>query len=121
MENLIALDENARMVPTDPGLLARTVAGLLDGPLDQPAQLRRVGVGLLVLGRHEEAVDLLERALAGAEGTFSVAVHINLGDAHRYAGDPDAAEPHYQRALRLPRPLLRTCSPSASSTWASNA
>ncbi|MFE0632252.1 tetratricopeptide repeat protein [Streptomyces sp. NPDC058864] len=101
MEHLIALDENGRMVPTDQETPARTVAGLLDGPLDQPALLRRAGVGLLVLGRREEAVDLLERALAHADDRLAIAVHINLGDAHRYCGEPDAAEPHYQRALDL--------------------
>ncbi|MFF7209305.1 tetratricopeptide repeat protein [Streptomyces sp. NPDC008238] len=54
-----------------------------------------------MLGRHEEAVAFLERSLALADERFAVAVHINLGDAHRCAGAPDAAGPHYRQALRL--------------------
>ncbi|MDX2706077.1 tetratricopeptide repeat protein [Streptomyces sp. PA03-6a] len=101
MEHLITLDDSGRMVATDRAALARAVAELLDGPLDRPEPLRRAGLGHLVLGRHEEAVALLERSLALAGERFAVAVHLNLADAHRYAGALDAAEPHYQRALRL--------------------
>ncbi|QMU71095.1 tetratricopeptide repeat protein [Streptacidiphilus sp. P02-A3a] len=101
MENLITLDEFGRMVPTDREALLRAVTALLDEPLEEPAPLRRAGVGLLVLGRREEAIATLERALALADNKRAVAVHINLGDAHRYGGDLEAAEPHYQRALQL--------------------
>lgn len=90
MEHLITLDDSGRMVATDRAALARAVAGLLDGPLDRPEPLRSAGLGHLVVGHHEEALALLERSLA-----LAVAVHINLGDAHRYAGAL------YHRALRL--------------------
>jgi tetratricopeptide (TPR) repeat protein len=90
------------MVPADRGALERFVAGLLAGPLDRPGVLRQAGVGLLVLGRHKEAVRLLRRALdLAADGRQAIPVHINLGDAHRYGGDTEAAEPHYREALRL--------------------
>ncbi|MEU1618727.1 tetratricopeptide repeat protein [Streptomyces sp. NPDC005722] len=101
MEDLIALDECGRMVPTDREALARAVAGLLARPREQPALLRRAGVGLLVLGRHTEAISTLERALALADDKLAIAIHINLGDAYRYFGDLEAAEPHYQQALHL--------------------
>ncbi|MFJ1705906.1 tetratricopeptide repeat protein [Kitasatospora sp. NPDC088346] len=101
MESLITLDDRGRMVPTDRAALAESIAALLDGPLAQPGPLRQAGVGLLVLGRHHEAVRVLERALALADERRAVAVHINLGDARRYRGDPATAEPHYQEALRL--------------------
>ncbi|MCX5213737.1 tetratricopeptide repeat protein [Kitasatospora sp. NBC_00240] len=100
--SLIVLDAGGRMVPKDREALERAVADLLGGPLDRPDVLRRAGVGLLVLGRHDEAVRLLRRAsaLAGDDGR-AVAVHLNLGDAQRYRGDLDAAESAYRKALRL--------------------
>ncbi|MGK4585603.1 tetratricopeptide repeat protein [Kitasatospora sp. HPMI-4] len=101
MEDLITLDESGRMVPTDREALAQMVATLLDGPLDQPALLRRAGVGLLVLGRSDEAITTLTQALALADRKLAIAVHINLGDAHRYSGDLEAAEPQYQVAFQL--------------------
>ncbi|SEK74110.1 tetratricopeptide repeat protein [Streptacidiphilus jiangxiensis] len=101
MEELIALDEAGRMVTTDREALEREVAALLDGPADEPRGLRKAGVGLLVLGRREEALRVLTQALALADEKLSVAVHINLGDAWRYGGEFEAAEPHYQQALKL--------------------
>ncbi|MFJ4985925.1 tetratricopeptide repeat protein [Streptomyces sp. NPDC088732] len=101
MDDLIALDDYGRMVPTDREALTQAVAQLLDGPGDRPALLRRAGVGLLVLGRHNEAIRLLRQASALADGKLAIAIHLNLGDAHRYCGDLEAAEPHYQQALRL--------------------
>ncbi|MBC3839473.1 tetratricopeptide repeat protein [Streptacidiphilus sp. 4-A2] len=120
MENLITHDESGRMVPSDREELARVVAELLDGPLDQPVLLRRAGVGLLVLGRRSEAIGLLERALALADARLAVVVHINLGDAHRYGGELEDAEPHYRSALWLSRAYARKGATSASSTWAGN-
>lgn len=115
VEHLITLDDSGRMVPTDRAAPARAVAGLIDGPLDGPGPLRRAGLGLLVPGRHAEAVAFLERSLALADERFAVAVHIDLGDAHRCAGAPDAAGPHYRQALRLAEEhapdLLSFCSP----------
>ncbi|MFJ5218363.1 tetratricopeptide repeat protein [Streptomyces sp. NPDC088354] len=101
MDHLIALDGHGRMVPTDREALTRAVADLLDGAPDRAAPLRRAGVGLLVLGRRAEAISVLEQALALADDRVAVAVHLNLGDAHRYGGDLEAAEPHYRRALHL--------------------
>ncbi|MFJ8045238.1 tetratricopeptide repeat protein [Kitasatospora sp. NPDC096147] len=99
MDHLITLDAAGRMVPADRPALERYVAERLGGT----RELRKAGVGLLALGRLPEALTTLERALAHAEGTGRVAVRINLGDAHRYAGDLAAAEPHYLEALRLAR------------------
>jgi hypothetical protein len=58
VEGLITLDDCGRMVSTDREALAQAITDLLDGPLDQPAVLRRAGTGLLVLGRHAEAISL---------------------------------------------------------------
>ncbi|GAA3047135.1 hypothetical protein GCM10020229_68140 [Kitasatospora albolonga] len=103
MDHLITLDPTGRMVPTDRPALEHHVTALLATAPTDARELRQAGVGLLALGRLPDATALLERALAAAEGPTRVAVRINLGDAHRYAGALDAAEPHYREALRLAR------------------
>ncbi|WP_190232802.1 tetratricopeptide repeat protein [Streptomyces avicenniae] len=100
MEGLIAVDGRGRMVPGDRVALARHVARLLDGS-PSARDLRQAGVGALVLGEFERAAELLRRALELADAREVVAAHVNLGDLHRYQGDTDTAEPHYQEALRL--------------------
>ncbi|MFI5533852.1 tetratricopeptide repeat protein [Kitasatospora sp. NPDC051853] len=103
MDHLITLDATGRMVPADRPALERAVAALLTTAPTDPRELRRAGVGLLALGRLPDATALLAQALTRAEGPTRIAVRINLGDAHRYAGALDKAEPHYREALRLAR------------------
>lgn len=111
MEHLVTLDAGQRMVPVNTEAL-RTAVDLLRAvdPADDRELLvtsRRLGLALLVLGEHADAVEALERAVAIAvrlgdvRGEF--AARINLGDAHRYAGrlGPDAEQ--YTRALHLAR------------------
>lgn len=99
------------MVATDPDALTEAVERLraMDSGAgrDDLALLRRLGYGLIALGRCAEAVPVLDRAvaLASAAGTAraEVAVRINLGDAHRYGGDQRSAGEQYDRALDLAR------------------
>lgn len=91
MGDLIGLDDAGRMVATDRDALTADVVN----------HLRQAAVGLVALGSHQDAVVLLTKALELADDRRSVALHLNLGDAHRHAGDLEAAEPHYQRARRL--------------------
>lgn len=79
------------MVPVDRDALTADVV----------KHLRQAAVGLVALGRHQDAVTVLTKALTLADEKRSVALHLNLGDAHRYAGELEAAEPHYQRARQL--------------------
>jgi tetratricopeptide (TPR) repeat protein len=113
---LIRMDERQRMVPTDPAALAEAVARLVARAAAARAAgdaggelspLRSAGVGLVVLGRYEQARERLFRArdLAVGLGRDSAlaACEVNLGDAFRYAGDPTAATPHYRAAVALGR------------------
>ena len=114
--DLIALDERLRMVPVDRSALTEAVDRLLsdadtacaggDSPRELSA-LRPAGVGLIVLGRHDAARAALWRARELAAGLSRdhvlAATEVNLGDAHRYAGDHAAAEPHYRAAVALGR------------------
>jgi len=99
------MDERGRMVPQDRTALERAVAELEQADPRDARQLRLLGVGLLVLGRLNEAIERLRAALsaAGDDGGRAVAIHINLADAYRYAGRSDEAEHHYRYALALAR------------------
>ncbi|WP_158288211.1 tetratricopeptide repeat protein [Streptomyces sp. ICBB 8177] len=103
LDGLIRHDDAGRMVPVDAEAVEHVVRRLLDDASAPCARLREAGVGLIVLGRYEQARTVLRRALALADERQAVAVHINLGDAHRYDGDLDGAERHYRDALRTAR------------------
>ncbi|MGH3679376.1 MAG: hypothetical protein ACRDT2_03700 [Natronosporangium sp.] len=113
LTSLIAFDDRLRMVPTDRAALAlavdalREAAGRDRSDSPGPAVLRRLGVGLIALGRAEQAIPVLGRAVAlavaSADRRAEVAARINLGDGHRYAGDAMAAQEQYGLALELAR------------------
>lgn len=98
---LIATGNDGRMYATEPDKLRRLVEVALareDG-LAQP-ELRQVGVGLIALGEYRSARRVLTLALSRADTPRQrVATLINLGDAHRYAGDLPGAEPKYTQAI----------------------
>ncbi len=113
---LIALDDRLRMVPADTTALADETAALLAAARTARASgdtesewrvLRPAGVALVALGDHEGARTALERSLelavSGGEPFREAAVLVNLGDAHRYAGDPGRADACYVRAVGLAR------------------
>jgi tetratricopeptide (TPR) repeat protein len=107
VHELITQDDRGRMVPVDRAALEREVAELQRSDSADVPVLRQLGIGLIVLGRYAEAIETLEQALlvATASGDVKrmIALHLNLGDAHRYAGRFAQAEPHNQTALRLAR------------------
>ncbi|MEV0246148.1 phosphotransferase [Nocardia sp. NPDC050712] len=114
MTSRYRFDERQRMIPVDPAGLAARVAA--SAP-DDFAGFRQTGIELMLLGRFEEALDHLDRALelvqAGAsDGLGSgeqrrISVWINLGDVYRYQGDVATAEVLYRRAVDA----ARQCAP----------
>ncbi|MCK2214580.1 tetratricopeptide repeat protein [Actinomadura sp. ATCC 31491] len=104
INRLITYDERQRMIPRDRDRLAALLAAArAQAPADH-ATLRALGVGMLVLGEHEAAIDHLVRAHALADTTRRrIATTLNLADAHRYAGDPATAEPLCRAMLTLAR------------------
>ncbi|WP_280340838.1 tetratricopeptide repeat protein [Nocardia neocaledoniensis] len=96
-------DERLRMIPADPETLAARVA--VADP-DDFGGLRRLGIALMLLGRHAEALDRLDQALelADTEGR-RITVWINLADVYRYQGESTRAEILYRRALEASRAL----------------
>lgn len=110
------LDQRLRMVATDHGELAARVAAAR--PNDY-ATFRHTGTDLLLLGRYEDALDHLDRALQLADtDRRRIAVWINLGDVYRYSGDTVAAETLYLRALGLARVGVDAAPVGASSPGA---
>lgn len=102
---LIATGNDGRMYATEPDKLRRLVRFELarEPRLPQP-ELRQAGVGLIALGDYAAAQQVLAAAVERAETPQQqVAALVNLGDAYRYPGRLDAAEPHYRRAIELAR------------------
>ncbi|WP_435591790.1 phosphotransferase [Nocardia sp. bgisy118] len=90
-------DERLRMVPVDPEGLAARVA---QAHPDDFASFRQTGLELMLLGRHDEALDHLDRALELARAPRQqLSVWINLADVYRYRGDAPTAEILYRRAV----------------------
>ncbi|MFC9296945.1 tetratricopeptide repeat protein [Streptomyces sp. NPDC057011] len=98
------------MVPTDRAQLNAAVEELREElrtlPEDTDAartRARWVGIGLLVLGEHQDARAFLHQALdmATASGSTraAIATQLNLGDAYRYAGAAETADALYREAL----------------------
>lgn len=90
-------DERLRMIPTDHAQLAARVAAAR--PVDF-ADFRKIGIELMLLGRYDEALDHLDRALELADSDRRrISVWINLGDVYRYRGDTVSAETLYRRTV----------------------
>ncbi|WP_216907284.1 aminoglycoside 3'-phosphotransferase [Nocardia noduli] len=96
-----AFDERQRMIPADPEALAARVAAAVPGDF---ADYRRTGIELMLLGRYEEALDHLDRALETVDTeTRAITVWINLADVYRYRGDAVTAIALYRRAVDAAR------------------
>ncbi|WP_043654191.1 aminoglycoside phosphotransferase APH(3') [Nocardia thailandica] len=94
-------DERLRMIPVDRANLTARVAAA--DPHDF-AGLRRLGIALMLLGRHDEALDRLDAALDLVDTEHRrITVWINLADVYRYRGEPGPAEVLYRRALDAAR------------------
>ncbi|MGV9969741.1 phosphotransferase [Nocardia beijingensis] len=96
-EPLYRFDERQRMIPHDPERLAVRVA---QARPDDFASYRQTGIELMLLGRYDEALDHLDRALELVDTERRrITVWINLGDVYRYRGDAGTAERLYRRAV----------------------
>jgi kanamycin kinase len=85
------------MITTDHEQLAARVAAAR--PVDF-AEFRKTGIDLLLLGRYDEALDHLDRALELADSDRRrISVWINLGDVYRYRRDAVTAETLYRRTV----------------------
>jgi eukaryotic-like serine/threonine-protein kinase len=74
-------------------------------PTSDPIALNDQGFALIQQGQYDEAIPLLEQAVAGLEGsddiTYAYAL-FNLGNALRLAGRPDEAIPVLEQRLEIP-------------------
>ncbi|WP_328403687.1 phosphotransferase [Nocardia sp. NBC_00403] len=94
-------DGRLHMADTDREHLAARVAAVRPTGY---VEWQQTGIDLLLLGRYEDALDHLDRALECADTERRrVAVLINLGDVYRYQGDAVTAEILYRQALDLAR------------------
>jgi tetratricopeptide (TPR) repeat protein len=88
----------AESTPAEP--VAESSGGSLDG-----AALNDLGFSLIRQGRYDEAIPVLERAVAALEGsggvTYAYAL-FNLGNALRLAGRPEEAIPILEQRLEFP-------------------
>ncbi|MFJ9523694.1 tetratricopeptide repeat protein [Kitasatospora sp. NPDC101801] len=116
LQHLITQDADLRMVPVDHTQLTTAVNELRDELRSlpdgaDPARTRLVsrwiGIGQVSLGDPHGALPFLRQSLglaAAADNTPAVlATILNLGDAHRYAGEPETADALYRRALDTAR------------------
>ncbi|RKT11007.1 tetratricopeptide repeat protein [Streptomyces sp. 1114.5] len=116
LDHLITHDDSLRMVPTDRNELTTAVGQLHEelralpegsDPARARVLTRWIGIGQMCLGNHEEARATLRQSLdlAAAIGNTRavVATGLNLGDAHRYAGDVRTAAALYRSALNTAR------------------
>ncbi|WP_031066954.1 tetratricopeptide repeat protein [Streptomyces sp. NRRL WC-3742] len=116
LQHLITQDDHLRMVPTDRVALTAAVGELHEelrklpegtDPARARVLTRWIGIGQLSLGYYDEARTVLRQSLdlAAAIGNSRavVATGLNLGDAHRYAGDMQAADALYRSALDTAR------------------
>ncbi|WP_380279959.1 tetratricopeptide repeat protein [Kitasatospora purpeofusca] len=116
LQHLITQDDNLRMVPTDRNELTSAVGHLHEELRALPEETdpgrtrvltRWIGIGQMCLGNHEDARAFLRQSLdlaeAGGNTRAVVATGLNLGDAHRYAGDVQTADAFYLSALNTAR------------------
>jgi hypothetical protein len=69
------------------------------------AALNDEGFALIGQGRYDQAIPILERAVAGSEGSAGLThayALFNLGNALRLAGRPEEAIPILERRLQIP-------------------
>ncbi|MFI6998031.1 phosphotransferase [Nocardia sp. NPDC050175] len=98
---LYRFDDRERMIPVDPQRLAARLAKA--EPVDF-AGFRQTGIEAMLLGRYDQALDLLDRALELVDTEERrITVWINLGDVYRYQGDAATAETLYRRAVEHAR------------------
>lgn len=104
INQLITYDERQRMVPGDRDRLTTLVnSARAQDPADYTT-MRALGVGLLLLGEHGDAIDHLNRALDLADTSGRrIAASINLADAYRYSGDMAASETLCREMVDLAR------------------
>jgi kanamycin kinase len=104
VNELIAYDEDLRMVPGDRERLIALIDPVRAQNPSDYATLRALGVGLLVLGEYGDAIGHLGRALDLADTSRRrIAASLNLADAYRYAGDAAGAETVCRAMLALAR------------------
>ncbi|MFJ5121858.1 tetratricopeptide repeat protein [Kitasatospora sp. NPDC088548] len=116
LQHLITQDADLRMVPVDHAELTTAVndlreelRSLPDGadPARTRVLSRWIGIGQLSLGDPHGALAFLRQSLdlatAGGDSRAVVATELNLGDAHRYAGETESAAAFYRRALDTAR------------------
>ncbi len=97
LDPLVCFDERLRQVPIDGAALA---AALADGrkalavarPVERFRLLTYCGNAARVLGRSDEAIELLTDALELARGGRRIGARIRLGEAYRCADRPEAVE-----------------------------
>ncbi|WP_405165754.1 tetratricopeptide repeat protein [Nocardia sp. NBC_01499] len=98
---LYRFDDRERMIPVDPQRLAARLAKA--EPVDF-AGFRQTGIEAMLLGRYDQALDLLDQALELVDTEERrITVWINLGDVYRYQGDAATAETLYRRAVEHAR------------------
>ncbi|MGN2637009.1 phosphotransferase [Nocardia takedensis] len=94
-------DERRRMIPLDPESLAARVAAAAP---DDVAGHRRTGVECMLLGRYDEALDHLDRALELVDTEARrITLWIDLADVYRYRGDGRTAILLHDRAVAAAR------------------
>lgn len=116
LQHLITHSADLRMVPVDRDELTTAVAELREElhalPEGTDASRARVlarwtGIGLLSLGDYDGARTFLRQALdlavAGGDTRAVIATELNLGDAYRYASEPETAGAIYRSALDTAR------------------
>ncbi|WP_239476664.1 phosphotransferase [Nocardia arizonensis] len=95
------VDERQRMIPVDPAGLAERVAAAR--PVDFVGH-RQIGIESMLLGRYDDALDHLDRALELVDtDSRRITVWINLGDVYRYRGEFPTATWLYRRAVDVAR------------------
>ncbi|MFD9124563.1 hypothetical protein [Kitasatospora sp. NPDC059571] len=116
LQHLITQGHELRMVPTDHNRLAEAVEELCEElralpegtETDRQRMLTRwVGIGLMTTGHCRGACEFLQQSLAlaaaGGNTRAVISTELNLGDAHRYAGDVETADGLYRKALGAAR------------------
>src|SRR5262249_23652491 len=77
----------------------RIYRAILTRQPDDPEALHLLGVLVLQRGQPRQAIELIERAIAG--NPAAAVFHGNLGEAYRACGELPRAAASYQTALRL--------------------
>jgi len=101
------VEEEPDQPEPSPAPAERAADGDEAAPTDDPAELNRQGFSLMSAGRYDEAIPLLEQAVASygsdgsSEATYAYALY-NLGRSLRLAGRADEAVPILERRLEIP-------------------